>query len=102
MADVRQRRADHGTIRQMLRLARDDISAQEVGRTLEAARSAIRDNLGRAAEVGVIWPLPTRLIDAVVDYLTVRGPPEYLKMCCQQQIDSPCGQHNPTSGFDSA
>jgi Homeodomain-like domain len=36
-------------IRQMLRLARDGVSAWEIGRTLGVARSTIQDNLKRAA-----------------------------------------------------
>ncbi|MGC0393745.1 IS30 family transposase [Bradyrhizobium sp. USDA 241] len=32
-------------IRQMLRLARDGVSAREIGRTLGVARSTIQDNL---------------------------------------------------------
>lgn len=36
-------------IRQMLRLARDGVSAREIGRTLRIARSTVQDNLGRAA-----------------------------------------------------
>ena len=32
-------------IRQMLRLARDGVSAREMGRTLGVARSTIQDNL---------------------------------------------------------
>ena len=37
-------------IRQMLRLARDGVSAREIGRTLGVARSTIQDNLMRQ------WP----------------------------------------------
>ncbi|WP_461336028.1 helix-turn-helix domain-containing protein [Bradyrhizobium liaoningense] len=36
-------------IRQMLRLARDGVSAREIGRTLGVARSTIQDNLKRAS-----------------------------------------------------
>jgi IS30 family transposase len=44
-------------IRQMLRLARDGVSAREIGRTLGVARSTIQDNLKRAAVAGLAWPL---------------------------------------------
>jgi IS30 family transposase len=43
-------------IRQMLRLARDGVSAREIGRTLGVARSTIQDNLKRAAVAGLAWP----------------------------------------------
>lgn len=36
-------------IRQMLRLARDGVSAWEIGRTLGVARSTIQDNLKRVS-----------------------------------------------------
>lgn len=54
-------------IRQMLRLARDGVSAREIGRTLGAARSTIQDNLRRAARAGLSWPLPAGLTDAVLE-----------------------------------
>ena len=44
-------------IRQMLRLARDGVSAREIGRTLGVALSTIQDNLKRAAVAGLAWPL---------------------------------------------
>jgi len=44
-------------IRQMLRLARDGVSAREIGRTLGVARSTIQDNLKRASAAGLAWPL---------------------------------------------
>ena len=50
-------------IRQMLRLARDGVSAREIGRTLGVARSTIQDNLKRAAAAGLTWPLPGELTD---------------------------------------
>jgi DNA invertase Pin-like site-specific DNA recombinase len=40
-------------IRQMLRLARDGVSAREIGRTLGVARSTIQDNLKRASAAGL-------------------------------------------------
>ena len=53
-------------IRQMLRLARDGVSAREIGRTLGVARSTIQDNLKRAAVAGLAWPLAGDLTDACV------------------------------------
>jgi Homeodomain-like domain len=54
-------------IRQMLRLARDGVSAREIGRTLGVARSTIQDNLKRAAVAGLAWPLAGPLTDAVLE-----------------------------------
>ena len=54
-------------IRQMLRLARDGVSAREIGRTLGVARSTIQDNLKRAAGAGLTWPLPGELTDDVLE-----------------------------------
>ena len=50
-------------IRQMLRLARDGVSAREIGRTLGVARSTIQDNLKRASTAGLAWPLAGDLTD---------------------------------------
>ena len=54
-------------IRQMLRLARDGVSAREIGRTLGVARSTIQDNLKRATTAGLAWPLAGDLTDAVLE-----------------------------------
>ena len=54
-------------IRQMLRLARDGVSAREIGRTLGVARSTIQDNLKRASAAGLAWPLAGDLTDGVLD-----------------------------------
>nr|WP_256467194.1 MULTISPECIES: helix-turn-helix domain-containing protein [unclassified Bradyrhizobium] len=54
-------------IRQMLRLARDGVSAREIGRTLGVARSTIQDNLKRAAAAGLAWPLAGDLTDAFLN-----------------------------------
>jgi transposase len=54
-------------IRQMLRLARDGVSAREIGRTLGVARSTIQDNLKRATAAGLAWPLAGDLTDAVLE-----------------------------------
>ena len=43
-------------LRQMLRLAREGVSAREIGRTLGVARSTIQDNLKRAEAAGLQWP----------------------------------------------
>jgi transposase len=54
-------------IRQMLRLASEGISAREIGRMLGVARSTIQDNLKRTREVGLAWPVPGELTDAVIE-----------------------------------
>jgi transposase len=54
-------------IRQMLRLARDGVSAREIGRMLGVARSTIQDNLKRASTAGLAWPLAGDLTDAVLE-----------------------------------
>ncbi|MBS3025623.1 IS21 family transposase [Acidiphilium multivorum] len=54
-------------IRQMLRLAGDGISAREIGRMLGVARSTIQDNLKRAQEAGLAWPVPAELTDAAIE-----------------------------------
>ena len=59
-------------IRQMLRLARDGVSAREIGRTLRIARSTVRDNLRRAAAAGIAWPLGPEVTDAVLDRAGVK------------------------------
>ena len=40
-------------LRQMLRLAREGMSARAIGRTLGAARSTVQDNLKRAEAAGL-------------------------------------------------
>jgi transposase len=55
-------------IRQMLRLARDGVSAREIGRRLGIARSTVQDNLGRAAAASLVWPLGDEITDAVLEH----------------------------------
>ena len=43
-------------LRQMLRLAREGVSAREIGRTLGVARSTVQDNLKRAEAAGLRFP----------------------------------------------
>src|SRR4051812_7312102 len=54
-------------LRQMLRLARDGVSAREIGRTLGVARSTVQDNLKRAEAAGLRWPLPAEITDPVLE-----------------------------------
>jgi transposase len=54
-------------LRQMLRLAREGVSAREIGRTLGVARSTIQDNLKRAETAGLRWPLPAEITDPVLE-----------------------------------
>ena len=53
-------------IRLMLRLAGEGVSAREIGRTVNVARSTIQDYLGRAKAAGLTWPLPDELTDDVL------------------------------------
>src|SRR4051812_50189079 len=54
-------------LRQMLRLAREGVSAREIGRTLGVARSTVQDNLKRAEAAGLPWPLPAAITDPVLE-----------------------------------
>ncbi len=53
-------------LRQLLRLARDGVSAREIGRTLGVARSTVQDNLKRADAAGLAWPVGAEITDAVL------------------------------------
>jgi predicted transcriptional regulator len=54
-------------IRQMLRLARDGVSAREIGRTLGVARSTVQDYVRRTAAAGLDWPLPDGMTDDILE-----------------------------------
>ena len=54
-------------LRQLLRLARDGVSAREIGRTLGVARSTVQDNLKRADAAGLAWPVGAEITDAVLE-----------------------------------
>jgi predicted DNA-binding transcriptional regulator YafY len=54
-------------IRYVLRLASEGVSTREIARMLGVARSTIRDNLRRAREAGLSWPLPGDLTDVVLE-----------------------------------
>src|SRR4051794_13828154 len=54
-------------LRQMLRLARDGASSREIARLLGVARSTVQENLNRAAEAGLSWPLPGDLTDDALE-----------------------------------
>jgi len=54
-------------LRQMLRLHHDGVSAREIGRTLGVARSTIQNNLERARNAGIGWPLPAEWSDIVLE-----------------------------------
>lgn len=55
-------------LRQMLRLARDGVSVREIAQVLGVARSTVHENLGRAADAGLAWPLPGELTDEVLQH----------------------------------
>src|SRR5258708_4115493 len=54
-------------MRQMLRLARDGVSAREIGRTLGVARSTIQDNLKGGWAGGLGWALGGGLTEGVLE-----------------------------------
>src|SRR5262249_40428500 len=54
-------------LRRLLRLHHDGVSARRIGRELGVARSTIRDNLKRAAEAGLSWPVSADLTDDVLE-----------------------------------
>ncbi|WP_287307410.1 helix-turn-helix domain-containing protein [Mesorhizobium sp.] len=45
-------------LRQMLRLSGGGTSIRDIALTLGVARSTVQDNLKRAAEAELVWPLP--------------------------------------------
>lgn len=58
-------RADHATgPTDAKALARDGVSAREIGRRLGIARSIVQDNLNRATAAGLVWPLGDDVTDA--------------------------------------
>ena len=54
-------------LRQMLRLARDGASSREIARVLGVARSTVQENLKRAMDAGLSWPLPGELTDDALE-----------------------------------
>lgn len=55
------------SIRQIVRLSAERISAREMGRRLGVARSTAQDYLKRIAAAGLTWPLPEDLTDQVLE-----------------------------------
>ncbi|MGN7712643.1 IS21 family transposase [Agrobacterium radiobacter] len=69
-----KRRLTMRQLRQMLRLAGSGTSSREIAVVLGIARSTVQDNLRRAAEIGLTWPLPGDLTDdALENKLFVRN-----------------------------
>jgi Homeodomain-like domain len=54
-------------LRQMLRLAREGVSARAIGRMLGVVRSTVQDNLKRAQAAGLASPLDAEITDAVLE-----------------------------------
>ncbi len=54
-------------LRQMLRLARDGASVRDIAQMLGVARSTIQENLKRAEQAGLSWPLPGALTDDALE-----------------------------------
>src|SRR5271154_4615505 len=54
-------------LRTLLRWRHEGVSAREIGRRLDVARSTIQDNLKRAAAAGLAWPLGDDVTDDVLE-----------------------------------
>ncbi len=54
-------------MRQVLRLHASGTSDREIGRTVGAARSTVRDAIKRANAAGLAWPLPEELTDGELE-----------------------------------
>ncbi len=54
-------------LRQMLRLARDGVSVRDIAQMLGIARSTVQENLKRAEQAGLRWPLPGQLTDEALE-----------------------------------
>jgi transposase len=54
-------------MRQVLRLHASGMSDREIGRTVGAARSTVRDAIGRAKAAELSWPLPAELSDTALE-----------------------------------
>ncbi|MGV2068709.1 IS21 family transposase [Agrobacterium sp. 22-226-1] len=62
-----KRRLTMRQLRQMLRLAGSGTSSREIAVVLGIARSTVQDNLRRATEIGLTWPLPGDLTDDALE-----------------------------------
>jgi len=62
-----KRRLTMRQLRQMLRLAGGGTSSREIAVVLGIARSTVQDNLRRATEIGLTWPLPGDLTDDALE-----------------------------------
>ena len=65
--DAAKRKLTMRQLRQMLRLARDGASSREIARVLGVARSTVQENLKRAMDAGLGWPLPGELTDDALE-----------------------------------
>jgi transposase len=54
-------------LRQMLRLSRDGVSVRNIAERLGIARSTVQENLTRAEQAGLSWPLPGELTDEALE-----------------------------------
>jgi transposase len=54
-------------LRQMLRLSRDGVSVRDIAERLGIARSTVQENLKRAEQAGLSWPLPGALTDEALE-----------------------------------
>ena len=82
-------------LRQMLRLARGGVSVREIAQVLGVARSTVHENLGRATEAGLAWPLPGELTDEVLEHRLLR--PCRRKDRATGACSRPTGRASPAS-----
>lgn len=61
-------------LRQMLRLSRDGMSVRDIAERLGIARSTVQENLKRAEQAGLSWPLPGELTDEALEGRLLPAP----------------------------
>lgn len=69
-----KRRLTVRQLRQMLRLAGSGTSSREIAVVLDVARSTVQNNLKRAAQAGMTWPLPGELADDALEHRLFAAP----------------------------
>jgi len=62
-----RRRLTMRQLRHLLRLSSDGVSVRDISDVLGIARSTVQDSIGRAAAVGLSWPLAADLADDVLE-----------------------------------
>ena len=65
--DAGEEEADHETTAPDAASGPDGASSREIARVLGVARSTIQENLKRALDAGLSWPLPGELTDDTLE-----------------------------------